>query len=122
MGLAYTDRSQKHDVSFLSDELEAKEVLNLKPVDFFGMIPMELFQGFDHRDAGILDPALDSALALLVVFAFDEAAEIFLVIPVLSGSLGGHRPMLITYKFQFEIFEVVLKQVGWRFHWFCLVS
>ena len=68
---------RKIDVGFLGDELQAKEILNLEPVDFLGPVPAELFESFEDGEASGFDAALNDALAALGVFAFDQPTQIF---------------------------------------------
>ena len=124
MGFADSHRPKKYDVCFLRDELQAKEVLDLETIYLFGMIPLKLFEGLDDRNVGVFNSALNAALALLVVFAFNEMAEIFQMIPMLGGSLRGHLWMLIMDELEFEVFQMVLEEAGFVFHegLFCLFS
>jgi hypothetical protein len=71
----------------LFQELEAKEVLDLEPVDFPGPVPLELLKGFQDGEAGGFDPRLDDMLAALLVLAVDESAEIIDVAPGLLRRL-----------------------------------
>ena len=95
MGFAQADIAQQHDVGFVREELEAKEVLDRQPVDFLGPVPAELFEGFEHREAGSLDAAFDDALAALGVFTFDEAAQVFHMVPVLLRALLGEFAVVL---------------------------
>jgi len=46
VGLAEADIAEQDGVGFLFDELQAKEVLQLRPVDFLRPAPVELIEGF----------------------------------------------------------------------------
>ena len=104
MRFADAHAAQEHDVGFVGDELQPKEVLDLQAVDLFGMIPLELFEGLEDQNAGLAEAALDAALALLVMFALGQTAEIFQMIPMFGGRLGGQRGMLVLDELEFEGF------------------
>jgi hypothetical protein len=89
MGFAHSDGTQKDDVGFLGQELQTEQILDLEPIDFLGPVPAELFEGLDDREAGSFDPTFNHPLASLGVFAFDQAAQVFDVIPVLASALLG---------------------------------
>ena len=110
VGFAQTDVSEEDDVSFVLEELQPEEVLHRHAVDFLGPVPAELFQRFDHREAGGFEAPLDDALAALVVFTFDKPAEVFDVVPLVLGGLLGQFPVVTLHKGQFQIFQVLLEQ------------
>ena len=58
MRFADSHGSQEHDVGFLRDELQAKEILDLETVYFFGMIPLKLLEGLDDRNVGVFNSPL----------------------------------------------------------------
>src|SRR5438874_2230855 len=70
-------------------EVQAEEVLDLEPIDFLGPVPVELFEGFQDREAGGLDAQFDGVLAALLVLAVDEAGEVIGVGPGMLGGLLG---------------------------------
>ena len=49
-----------------------KQVLDLQAIDLLGPVPLELLEGFQHREAGELDAALDAALLTPMGLAFNE--------------------------------------------------
>ena len=75
VGLAQADARNKNRVGLVFNELEAKEVLDLRAVDFRRPGKIELLQGLDHWKAGLLDAPLGGSILAQVGFAFDEAAE-----------------------------------------------
>jgi hypothetical protein len=62
-------------------------MLHLEPVDLLGPVPAELFERFEHGEASRLDAALNDALAAFVVFALDQTAQVFEMVPVLLSGL-----------------------------------
>lgn len=98
------------------EELQSEEVLHLQPVNLSWPVPAELFEGLDDGKAGALDAPLNAPVTLVVVFSFDEAAEILQMVPLLSGGLGGQIAMLVVHELEFEIVQVLLEQVGFAFH------
>ena len=92
------------------DEIQAKEILDLEPVDLFGPVPIELLKCFDDRKSSGLDPPLDTALTPLIVFALDEPAQVFDVVPMPLNGLAGQGAMLALDAGKLEIIEVVDQQ------------
>jgi len=76
-GFSGPDIAQEDDVGVLRHELQTEQVLNGQPIDFLGPGPIELFEGFDDGKAGALDSRRHPALALVVVFALDQSAQVF---------------------------------------------
>ena len=58
MGFADAHVAQEDDIGLVSQELQAKEVLDGQTVDFLGPDPVELFEGFEDREAGAFDSCL----------------------------------------------------------------
>jgi len=110
VGFSEAHISQEHDVGFLFEELHAEEVLHRHAVDFLGPVPAELFQRFEHREAGGFDAPFDDALAALVVFAFHDPAQVFDMVPLVLGGLLGQFPVMVLHEGQFQIFQVLLEQ------------
>ena len=50
--------ADEDDVVFHLDEGQPEEVLHLVAVDLLGPAPVELVEGFDHREAGGFDASL----------------------------------------------------------------
>jgi len=105
--LPQSDSSQENDIGFLSDELQSEEVLHLETVDFLGPVPVELFEGFEDREAGGLDASFDDALAALGVLAFDQATQVLDVIPLPLGALLGQFGVVRLEVGQFEIIQML---------------
>ena len=103
MRFAQSDVAQQHRVGFLGNELQAKEVLDLEPIDFLGPVPAELFEGFDDREASGFDAPFNDALAPLGVLAFDQPTQIFDVVPVLLSALLGQFGVVSLDEGQFEV-------------------
>jgi hypothetical protein len=122
MGFAQADVAQEHDVGFLGNKLEAEEMLDLESVDLLGPVPAELFEGLEDREAGGFDTALYGALVALVVFAFDQAAQVFDVVPVLFGGLWGQLGVVLLNEGEFEIVQMLEEEGGVEFHEVCLGS
>ena len=94
----------------MGDEFQAKEVLDLEPIDFLGPVPAELFEGFEDGEASGFDAAFNDALASLGIFAFDEPAQIFDVIPVLLSTLLSQFGMVVLDEGQFEVVQMLGEQ------------
>jgi len=84
------DASEENDVGFGFHESEAKEILDLETVDFFGPVPVEAVKCFKHGEPGQFDAALDGAVTPQVYFGLGKFREILDMGPVLlDGMLGG---------------------------------
>ena len=99
-------------VGVLFQELQAKEVLHLEPIDFLEPIPLELFEGLDDRKARGLHVQGHGALPALLVLAVDEPGQVFGVSPGLPGSLLGQVVVLRLQERQFEVVELLSQEGG----------
>ena len=94
VGLTQPDGAQEDHVGMALQELQAEEVLDLETIDLLGPVELELFEGFDDREAGGLNAPLDQALMALVVFALHQTTQILDMIPLVFGGLLGHQGMV----------------------------
>src|ERR1700674_6036681 len=62
MRFAEADVADQDDVGLGCDEGETEQVLDLWAVDLFGPTPLEVVEGFEHREVGVLDASLDAAV------------------------------------------------------------
>ena len=67
MGLAGTDAADQHDVGSLGDEGAAAQLQDRIAVQLRLRVELEGIQGLEHREAGLLEAALDAALAVRCV-------------------------------------------------------
>jgi hypothetical protein len=100
----------------LGEELQAKEVLHLKAVDFLGPVPTELFEGFQDGKVGRLDAAFDAALTALVELALDQSAQIIDVTPLGLGGLLGQIGVMVEDEGELKLLEVFLEERRFGFH------
>lgn len=122
MSFAQSDVAQQHSVGFLGHQLQAEKILDLEPVDFLGPVPAELFESFQDWEPSGFDPPFNDALAPLGVFAFDQPAQVFDMVPVLLSALLSHFHMVFVEEGQFEIIQMLAEQGGIEFHEFDLGS
>jgi len=106
MGFADSDAAQEDDVSLIGDKLQAEEVFDLQAVDFFRPAPVELIQSFNHREASLLDAALDEAIAVVCGLTGGELFEVIDVGELFFGGLSGKALVVLTDKGQLEVGEV----------------
>ena len=107
MGFAQSVGAQKDDVGFLGQELQTEQILDLEPIDFLGPVPAELFEGLDDREAGSFNPPFDHTLASLGVFAFDQAAQVFDMVPVLTSALLRQFGVVPLDEREFEVVQML---------------
>ena len=112
MRFSHTDGTQEDDVAFVGQELQAEEVLDLEAIDFLGPIPAELFERFQHREAGGFDAQLDSVLESLLVLAVNEATQIIDVTAVLLSGPLRQFGILGFNKQQPQVLELLMQQCG----------
>src|SRR5690606_38836948 len=87
VGLSHADSAEEDRVAVVLQEVEPEEVFYLHGVYGFGPVEVELVEGFNEREAGGLDGALDGAVVTLTDFTFDEALEVVEVRPLLLAGL-----------------------------------
>jgi len=56
VSFAEANQTQENNVGFLFDKPKPEEILDLEPIDFFGPVPTEAFQGLDDWKTGGFDP------------------------------------------------------------------
>jgi hypothetical protein len=76
MAFPQADPAEEDDIGLAIDKLQAEQILDLKAIDLFGPTPVELLEGFEHWEAGELDPALGAMVLAQVGFPFDELGQI----------------------------------------------
>ena len=81
--------------------------MNLEPIDLFWPVPAELFEYLDDREAGGFDAAFNGALASLGVFAFDQAAQVFDMVPVLTSALLRQFGVVPLDEREFEVVQML---------------
>ena len=74
MAFAEAGPAQENDVGLVLEKGEAKEVLHLEAIDLFGPAPVELFEGFNHREARRLKAALGGPVFALECFPLGPAS------------------------------------------------
>src|SRR5258708_34890491 len=89
MALAEPDATEEDHVGALFDEVQAKQILDLQPIDLAGPIPFELIERLEHREASERDPPSDTAILALMRCTFDHVREIVVVRPVLRRRLAA---------------------------------
>ena len=76
MGLAGTDAADQHDVGSLGDEGAAAHLQDRIAVHLRLRVELEGIQGLEHREAGLLEAALDAALAAPGHFQVHQLREV----------------------------------------------
>ena len=106
MGLAGTDAADQHDVGSLGDEGAAAQLQDRVAVQLRLRVELEGIQGLEHREAGLLEAALDAALAAPGHFQVHQLREVLRGRLALAGGLGGQRPPLGGHRRQAQGLEV----------------
>jgi hypothetical protein len=89
MGLAEADVTDQDDVGLGCDEGQTEQVLDLRAVDLFGPVPLEVIEGFEHGEARVLDASLDAAVLAHCSFALNQLLQIIQVRALLLGGFGS---------------------------------
>ena len=100
MGLAGTDAADQHDVGSLGDEGAAAQLQDRIAVQLRLRVELEGIQGLEHREAGLLEAALDAALAAPGHFQVHQLREVLRGRLALAGGLGGQGPPLGGHRRQ----------------------
>src|SRR5436190_7317104 len=106
MSFTQSDAADKNDAGFVLEEGQAKEVLHLSLVDFFGPGPVELVERFDDRKASGGDAPNDLPLLPALSFAFDQPSQILNARPLLAGGFIGQWLVVLGHEGQIERFEL----------------
>jgi len=61
---------------FILDETQAKEILDLRPVDLRRPTPLELIERLEHRQSSQPNAPLDAAIFTGMRLPFDQARQI----------------------------------------------
>lgn len=85
-GLADAVWAEQHDIGAVLDEAQGHEVIDGFAVDPLGPGPVEVGDGLEGADAGLLEAALEAAAASLLLLERDEARQ-----PGLVSDLGPAR-------------------------------
>jgi len=75
VSFAEANQTQENNVGFLFDKPKPEEILDLEPIDFFGPVPTEAFQGLDDWKTGGFDPPSNRALLTGRYFALKEPTQ-----------------------------------------------
>ena len=107
--------ADEDDVGVVLDEAQAKQILDLGPVDLLRPAPVELIQGLEHREAGQSHPPLDTAVFAPVGLAFDEPRQIMDVGPLLGAGLLCQGFEVLEQIGQFEARQVRAQRIAGAF-------
>jgi hypothetical protein len=104
------NQTQEDNVGFLFDKTKPEELLDLEPVDFFGPVPTEGFQGLDDWKTGGLDPPSNRALLTCRDFALKEPTQVVEVAPVVGGAFDSQGLAVFFDTSQLEVIKVLIEQ------------
>jgi hypothetical protein len=71
VALAEPDATEEDHVGSLFDEVQAKQILDLQPIDLAGPVPFEQIARLEHRESGERDPPRDTAILATMRLTFD---------------------------------------------------
>jgi hypothetical protein len=77
---------------------------------------LELFEGFDDREAGGPQAQLHGVLAALLILAIDEPGQVFDVSPLVLSGLLGQLSILRFEEGQFELIQLLMQEGGLGVH------
>lgn len=76
MAVAQADIGHEDHIALLLNETQAKEILDLRPVDLRRPTPLELIERLEHRQSSQPDSSLDAAIFTRLRLPFDQARQI----------------------------------------------
>ncbi len=112
VALAKTGSRDEDDVAVVSDEVQAKQVLDLSAIDFGRPVPVELIHGFLHREARQLDAPLHAAILSPGRLASDQFAQVVDVRPALVGRGLRERLVVLAHERQAHGGQALGERVG----------
>ena len=71
---------------------------------------VEGVQALHGRESGGADPPLHHALVAVDEFQFGESEQVFRVVHILGGALGGHLPVLPQEAGQLQLLQVMFQE------------
>ena len=90
MAFSGPGRAGKDNVGAGVDEVQVQEVFDLHAVDLGRPVPIPSGHGFNDREAGVLDAALDASIVAPGDFTGDEFLQVLEVtLAAASGLFGG---------------------------------
>lgn len=107
MGFPKSDAAHEDDVFIFVDEGEPEEMLNEGLIDFMWPRPLELFQGFDLREARLLDSQLSGAVEFSEHLRMDEFSQEVQMRPLFLGGGGGELLEVVGAIVEFELNEII---------------
>ena len=76
MGLSQAHTAEEDRVGLLFDEVQAEEILDLRPVDLLRPVPLELIEGLDEREAGPADALIEALVLAAGDLALDQVLQV----------------------------------------------
>ena len=110
VSFAEANQTQENNVGFLFDKTKPEEVLDLEPIDFFGPVPTEAFQGLDDWKTGGFDPPSNRALLTGRYFALKEPTQVVEMTPVVGGAFDSQGLAVFFDTSQLEVIKVLIEQ------------
>ena len=116
MGFAEADPAAEDDIDVLVDEIEAGGMLDLLSVDFLGMTPVKLFEGFKIGETGVFEALFDLPLRSFLGFLGDEFGEELEVGKLFLRRLLGGGLIMLAQIGEVEEFELLVEGGGAGVH------
>jgi hypothetical protein len=110
VSFAEANQTQENNVGFLFDKPKPEEILDLEPIDFFGPVPTEAFQGLDDWKTGGFDPPSNRALLTGRYFALKEPTQVVEMTPVVGSAFDSQGLAVFFDTSQLEIIKVLIEQ------------
>jgi hypothetical protein len=110
VSFAEANQTQENNVGFLFDKPKPEEILDLEPIDFFGPVPTEAFQGLDDWKTGSFDPPSNRALLTGRYFALKEPTQVVEMAPVVGGAFDSQGLAVFFDRSQLEVIKVLIEQ------------
>ena len=118
MRLPRADAADEHDVGGVGDEAAVEDVQDRVAVQVRLCVEREGVERLEHREASILDAALDAALPAAGHLQMDQLSQVVGRCLTLAGGLLGQQPPLRRDRRQAQRLQVRLqmRRLGNRGH------
>ena len=104
--LAEADGTNKHYVGLACDEGQTEQVLDLRSIDLFWPVPLEVFHRLEDGETGFFDAPLDGAGRAPSGLALDQLSEILEMRDLLVSGCGGEILVVALYVGEVQSIEL----------------
>ncbi len=116
VGFTEADVAEEEDITVLRKPVQMEDMLDLGAIDLFWPGPIKIIYGFNKRETGVLNAALQRPISPLLDFTIKKPDDDFFRGPLVLGGLADYFGILLTHKGEFQSFEFGLDVFSCCFH------